>query len=176
MTGVLADERLHEFTGGQPASHAELRARYERWAAGPPDPSQTWLNWIIRQRTDGQPVGMVQATLVTEVPATGPATTGPATTGPATTGPATPESAAARPGTTAYVAWVVGSPWQRQGFAAEAAAALVAWLRGEGVAEIVAHIHPEHRASAAVATRAGLRPTAELADGEQVWRLPRPGA
>jgi RimJ/RimL family protein N-acetyltransferase len=143
MTVVLADERLHEFTGGQPASHAELLARYERWEAGSPDPAQTWLNWIIRRREDRQPVGFIQATLVAE-----------------------------DPGTTAYVAWVVGTPWQGQGFAAEAAIALVAWLRAEGAAEIVAHIHPQHRASAAVATSAGLRPTDEMADGERVWRLP----
>jgi RimJ/RimL family protein N-acetyltransferase len=141
---VLADERLHEFTGGQPASHAELLARYERWAAGSPDPGQVWLNWVIRRREDGQPVGTVQATVVTDG------------------------------GTTAYVAWVVGTPWQGQGFAAEAAIALVAWLRAAGAAEIVAHIHPEHRASAAVAARAGLRPTDETADGERVWRLPPP--
>ncbi|WP_274518799.1 hypothetical protein [Streptomonospora alba] len=34
---------------------------------------------------------------------------------------------------------------------------------------MVAHIHPENRASAAVATAAGLAPTAELRDGEHRW-------
>ena len=38
--------------------------------------------------------------------------------------------------------------------------------------EVVAHIHPDHAASARVATRAGLLPTPDQVDGEQVWRLP----
>jgi RimJ/RimL family protein N-acetyltransferase len=38
------------------------------------------------------------------------------------------------------------------------------------VDEVIAHIHPDHRASAIVATRAGLKPTADEVDGEQVWR------
>jgi RimJ/RimL family protein N-acetyltransferase len=71
---------------------------------------------------------------------------------------------------TAHVAWVIGFGWQGRGFATEAARALVDWLRGRGVGEILAHVHPEHRASARVAERAGLEPTGELDDGEQVWR------
>ena len=35
--------------------------------------------------------------------------------------------------------------------------------------EVVAYIHPEHHASAAVAARAGLLPT-EIDEGERVWR------
>jgi RimJ/RimL family protein N-acetyltransferase len=72
-------------------------------------------------------------------------------------------------GGVAEVAWVVGTPWQGRGIATEAARALVAHLRGEGVATVVAHIHPEHRASAAVAAAAGLAPTAGLCDGEVRW-------
>ena len=59
---------------------------------------------------------------------------------------------------------------QRQGFASEAARALVKWLQRRGAASVVANIHPDHRASAVVAIRAGLRPTPEEVDGEQVWR------
>ena len=73
---------------------------------------------------------------------------------------------------TAQVAWVIGVEWQNQGFGSEAARALVEWLRQQGAHEIVAHIHPDHRASAVVATRAGLRPIGEEVDGEQVWRAP----
>jgi RimJ/RimL family protein N-acetyltransferase len=72
---------------------------------------------------------------------------------------------------TAAIAWVVGVPWQRRGYATEAALALVGWLGGQEVDEIVAHIHPGHLASAQVAARAGLRPTPDQVDGEQVWRL-----
>jgi RimJ/RimL family protein N-acetyltransferase len=71
---------------------------------------------------------------------------------------------------TALVAWVIGSAWQKQGFASEAAQALVDWLHHHGVADVIAHIHRDHRASAIVATRAGLMPTADEVEGEQVWR------
>ncbi|MGY0488568.1 GNAT family N-acetyltransferase [Streptomyces sp. WG-D5] len=71
----------------------------------------------------------------------------------------------------AEIAWVVGTAWQRRGFATEAARALVAWLNEQGVRTVVAHIHPEHHASAAVATACGLTPTGAWHDGEVVWRL-----
>jgi RimJ/RimL family protein N-acetyltransferase len=51
--------------------------------------------------------------------------------------------------------------WQGHGIASEAARAVVGWLERRGVAIITAHIHPDHHAAAAVATRAGLRPTGE---------------
>ncbi|MER5784591.1 GNAT family N-acetyltransferase [Streptomyces mobaraensis] len=74
-------------------------------------------------------------------------------------------------GTVAEVAWVVGVPWQRQGLATEAARGWIDWLAGGGVRTVVAHIHPDHRASAAVAAACGLAPTEERQDGEVRWRL-----
>ncbi|QJT01907.1 GNAT family N-acetyltransferase [Streptomyces asoensis] len=71
----------------------------------------------------------------------------------------------------AEIAWVVGTPWQGRGFASEAAAGLVGRLREQGVRTFVAHIHPDHHASAAVARSAGLSATAERQDGEVRWRL-----
>jgi RimJ/RimL family protein N-acetyltransferase len=76
-------------------------------------------------------------------------------------------------GPTAEVAWVVGKPWQRQGIATEAARALVAWLGQQSVPAVIAHIHPDHLASAAVATAAGLTRTDEWHDGEMRWHLNR---
>jgi RimJ/RimL family protein N-acetyltransferase len=76
-------------------------------------------------------------------------------------------------GPTAEVAWVVGTPWQGQGIATEAARALVAWLGQQSVPAVIAHIHPDHRASAAVAAAAGLTPTDEWRDGEVRWQLNR---
>jgi RimJ/RimL family protein N-acetyltransferase len=72
-------------------------------------------------------------------------------------------------GRRAHVAWVIGIDYQNQGFASEAAGAVVDWLRGQGISEIVAHIHPDHEASAIVATRAGLHPTDGYTDGERIW-------
>lgn len=147
MAGVLGDQRLHEFIGGEPDTVTGLRKRYAKLVAGSPDPDEVWLNWIVRRRSDAQPIGTVQATL--------------------TSGDG--ES-------TANVAWVIGVDWQNQGFASEAARALVGWLRQHGANNVVAHIHPDHHASAAVALRAGLRPTDEEVDGERVWRAPDSGA
>src|SRR3954468_22439885 len=62
LAPLLADRALYEFTGGEPPSVAELRARYERQARGrSPDGSQRWLNWIVR--CEGEAVGYVQATV-----------------------------------------------------------------------------------------------------------------
>jgi RimJ/RimL family protein N-acetyltransferase len=141
MVGVLGDPALHRYIGGQPASLAELRERYRLLAAGSPYPGEVWRNWIVRVRADRSPVGTVQATVVHE-----------------------------RDGRTAAIAWVIGVPWQGRGFAAEAARALVGWLRAGGVRTITANIHPDHHASAGVAARAGLTVTDEIIDGEQVWR------
>ena len=41
--------------------------------------------------------------------------------------------------------------YQRQGYAQEAAQRMVDWLRQNGVGDVVAHIHPDHHASSAVA-------------------------
>ncbi|GAA4019378.1 GNAT family N-acetyltransferase [Streptomyces plumbiresistens] len=71
---------------------------------------------------------------------------------------------------TAEIAWVVGTPWQGRGFASEAARALVEWLGRVPVRTVVAHVRPDHLASAAVAAAAGLAPTEEEQDGERRWR------
>jgi RimJ/RimL family protein N-acetyltransferase len=78
-------------------------------------------------------------------------------------------------GPEAEIAWVVGAPWQGRGLASEAAHGLVSWLEEQAVPTVAAHIHPDHRASAAVATAAGLTPTDQWQDGEIRWqRATRP--
>lgn len=148
MTGVLGGEQLYAFTGGRPPTADELRARYARQVAGhSADGREEWRNWIIRRAADGQAVGFVQATI------------------------------AGRPGEeVAEIAWVVGLAWQGNGYAGEAARALVTWLDARGIPAIQAHIHPDHAASAAVARGAGLRPAGQVEDGEQVWRRRRPAS
>jgi RimJ/RimL family protein N-acetyltransferase len=141
MAQVLADPALHTFTGGTPDTVQTLRERYRRMIAGPPDPAVSWLNWVIRLRAESCLTGTVQATIT-----------------PSDHGP------------TAEIAWVVGSPWQGRGIATEAARGLVGWLGRAPVRVVTAHIHPDHRASAAVATAAGLSPTGEWRDGEIRWR------
>ncbi|MFJ5924550.1 GNAT family N-acetyltransferase [Kitasatospora sp. NPDC092948] len=142
MAAVLSDPGLHAFTGGVPDSVQALRARYERWAAGSPDPAESWCNWVIRHDDTARLTGTVQATITRD-----------------------------DHGAAAEIAWVVGTPWQGRGIATEAARGLVAWLRQHSVHTVIAHIHPDHAASAAVAGAAGLAPTGEWHDGEVKWQL-----
>jgi RimJ/RimL family protein N-acetyltransferase len=140
MVCVLGDPALYEFTGGQPSTIDELRDRFAAWTQGSGSHSELWLNWVVRRCADDVAIGAMQATVV-----------------------------ACDDQSTAIVAWTIGTPWQRQGYAGEAASGLVRWLALQGVDSIVAHIHPDHVASAGVASCAGLRRTDELVDGEQVW-------
>ena len=72
-------------------------------------------------------------------------------------------------GTRAEVAWMVGTQWQGQGIATEAARGLVDALRTEGVRTVVAHVHPGNTASARVARTLGLLPSGREQDGEEEW-------
>jgi RimJ/RimL family protein N-acetyltransferase len=139
MAIVLSDPALHTFIGGAPENLPKLRSRYERLVAGSPDPTVSWCNWVIRLRDEGRLTGTVQATV--------------------TAGPLGP---------VAEIAWVVAPPWQGRGIAIEAAEGLTDWLSGR-VHTLVAHIHPDHAASAAVASACGLAPSDHLVDGEVRW-------
>jgi RimJ/RimL family protein N-acetyltransferase len=146
MAPLLDDPRLHVFIGGAPASVGELRERYRRQVHGSsPDGTQRWLNWIVREIGSRSAVGTVQATVSRED---------------------------AR--LTAEVAWVIASAYQGRHYAQEAAQVMVAWLRRVGVQQLVAHVHPDHAASAAVARSIGLRPTATIVAGEVRWRQVQP--
>jgi RimJ/RimL family protein N-acetyltransferase len=73
-------------------------------------------------------------------------------------------------GDRAVVAWVIGRPWQGQGYATEAARQLLALLAARGVTRIEAYIAPGHLASERVAAHVGLTATGHLdPDGEQLW-------
>jgi RimJ/RimL family protein N-acetyltransferase len=69
----------------------------------------------------------------------------------------------------AEIAWVVGTKWQGNGYASEAAVALVGWLGVSGVTVVRACINPDHIASQRVASNAGLSKSSLLEDGEDVW-------
>jgi RimJ/RimL family protein N-acetyltransferase len=141
MAPVLADRSLYAFTGGEPPTLDELRERYARQETQrSPDGVERWLNWILRVREDGLAAGFVQTTVSDDH------------------GPIT-----------AVLAWVLGARFQGLGYAREAAAAVVGYLEDAGVRRFVAYIHPEHRASMAVARALGLEPTGERVDGEVVW-------
>jgi RimJ/RimL family protein N-acetyltransferase len=141
LAPMLDDRALHAFIGGGPASEAELRARFTRQAAGQsPDGAHGWLNWVARDRETHAPVGTVQATI-----------------------------SDGEDGRSAELAWVVAASRQGEGLATEAAGAAMAWLRERGVTRFVAHIHPDHGASAAVARHLGLAATDVRHEGEVRW-------
>ena len=140
MAAVLSDPALHTFIGGTPDTPQALRSRYQRLSSGSPDPAVSWLNWVIRLRDEACLTGTVQATV-----------------------------GSFGQDTTAEVAWVVGTPWQGRGIAGEAARGLVYWLGRQQVRTVIAHIHPDHAASAAVAGTAGLTPTDVRHEGEIRW-------
>ena len=138
---VLDDARLHTFIGGTPATEAELVERFGRQVTGwSPDRSERWLNWVVRQQTDGRLVGTVQST-VTSIHGR----------------------------LVAEVAWVIGTAYQGRGYARDAAAAMVGWLRLHGVSGLVAHVHPDHHASQGIARGLGLTRTGTWHDGEERW-------
>jgi RimJ/RimL family protein N-acetyltransferase len=139
MAGVLSGEALYDFTGGAPPGPGELRARYVRQAAGRSPDGRAEWHNWILRRRPGG-----QAIGYVQATITGG-------------------------GQRAEIAWVVGLDWQGQGYASEAAQALVGWLDARGVRIVQAHIHPRHAASAAVARRAGLRPSGVVEDGEHLW-------
>jgi RimJ/RimL family protein N-acetyltransferase len=143
MAPLLDDPRLHVFIGGAPPTLNELRDRYRHQVVGrSADGSQLWFNWVLRHRETGRVVGTLQATISTQD--------------------------AGRP--CAELSWVVGSADQGQGFAKEGVRALATWLRERGVSCLVAHVHPGHLASMAVARSIGLEPTDITVDGEARWQ------
>jgi RimJ/RimL family protein N-acetyltransferase len=141
MAQVLADPELYVFIGGRPLTVAELRTRYRGLALGrSADGSQRWLNWIVRLRRSGLAVGTVQATATVE-----------------------DDRVAAQ------LAWMVGLEHQRHGYAREAATAVTAWLREQGLTVLIADIHPQHTASIKVARALGLEATHEMIGDEVRW-------
>jgi RimJ/RimL family protein N-acetyltransferase len=78
---------------------------------------------------------------------------------------------------TADLAWLVGTAFQRRGYASEAAGAVREWLSARSdVRRITAHIAPANIASAGVARRLGMTATEHAEEGELVWELMTPKA
>ena len=73
----------------------------------------------------------------------------------------------------AEVAWVVATGHQGRGYAKAGTSAMVEWLRAQGVLVLVAHVHPDHRASQGVAASVGLANTGAVVDGEERWQSVR---
>lgn len=142
MVETLSSPELFTFIGGTSPSLPELERLNALQSKGvSPDGDAGWLNWIVRDAHLSTTVGYVQAT-VTLVDARNQAD----------------------------IAWVIGADHQRQGFATEAALAMVNWLADHHVTGLRAAIHPANESSNRVAERLGLKRTDEIDDGEAIWR------
>jgi len=141
MVEMLAGCELYAFIGGQPPDVDQLRAQYAKLVVGHSDDGSQ--DWY---------------NWIVRIRATGRAI-------------GTVQATVMAEGTRANVAWIIGLPWQRQGYASEAARAMVRWLIQGGIEYITAHIHSDHVASEAVARKAGLRATDDVYDGERRWTV-----
>lgn len=165
LAPVLDDHSLHRFIGGEPLGLEDLRARFEHQARGrSPDGRDWWLNWVVRERSTGRPVGTVQAT-VSGLESESESATAASTPTPTPTATAT----ATATGSVSELAWVIGTAHQGRGFAKEAVAAVASWLGECGVSRLRAHIHPDHEASTAVARSVGMVLCDVVVDGEVRW-------
>ena len=129
LAPVLDDPALHAFTGGEPARRGRAaRALRPAGRGQSPDGAQGWLNWVARDRATHAPVGTVQATISDDA------------------GVRTAALGVGRghepPGR--------GPRDRGRARAARTGCAIT------GVTRFVAHIHPDHAASAAVARHLGL--------------------
>lgn len=139
MAKVLDHPDLHRYVGGEPLSVDELQSRYERQVRGGPADGSEYWFNWVLRERSSR----AAVGYVQASVAVGSQITD--------------------------VAWVVGHPDQRRGFAREAAESMVAWLRANGAAGFTAYINPENRPSEAVARTIGLAPTGELRAGERRW-------
>ncbi|MBO0895128.1 GNAT family N-acetyltransferase [Arthrobacter sunyaminii] len=140
MADVLAGTALYRYIGGAAPTAEELARRYAAQTVGG-SPDRREIWLNWIIRDNGAACGFVQATVSQE-----------------TDGP------------TSYVAWVVGEAFQGRGTATAAARAMLGWLRIHTPGPVAAFIHPENRASAAVARKLGLAATGLIdEDGEERW-------
>lgn len=141
MVHVLADPNLYDVIGGEPPTEAQLCERYGRWQTPrSADGAEGWLNWVVFRDEGNAAVGTVQATITH-----------------------------AGQGLQAELAWVIGTSFQRHGFAAEAAARVIRWLADHHIVTICAHVARGHTASERVAAKLGMVPTGIVVDGERRW-------
>src|SRR5689334_25011502 len=103
MVHVLSGETLYAYTVGAPPVLDELRARYARQAAGLSPDGREEWRNWILRRKPGGEAVGYVQATITSE------------------------------GRRAEIAWVVGLRWQGQGYATEAARALVGWLDSRGI-------------------------------------------
>lgn len=140
MANVLSSPSTYEYIGGEPPTLDALRTRYSAMVVGhSPDGKQEWLNWIVRRTSRSQPAVGTTQATITH------------------------------DGRCAEVAWMIGADWQGHGYGSEAATAMVHALVDARVSRVIAHIHPDHAASTAVARACHLTPTEAFLDGERRW-------
>ena len=140
MVNVLADPALYEFIGGEPLTQLQLLEKYSQQTLGYSSAGDEI--WLNWVlRDSGTAIGYVQAT-VTMIDG--------------------------QP--SADLAWLVGTPWQSQGYATMAVQLMMHWLMQQDVDIFTAEIAPNHAASQRIAEKLNLQNTHRLtAEGEEIW-------
>lgn len=145
---MLDDLEVYRYESGDPHPDvASLRARYERTARGPRDPSERWWNWaIVLPASDANareaPIGTIEISLVDE-------------------------------GALALIGYGLGRAYWGAGYAFEASSAAIAYVREYArPASIDAYIDPRNARSIALAERLGFSFVALLPDNDVVRGLP----
>jgi len=140
MVAVLSDPSLYLQTGGEPPDLAELRSRYARQSRGVSPDGREV--WFNWIVRTRSTGDAVGYVQVSLVQETG----------------------------VADLAWVIGTPFQRRGYATEAARLVVEWLSTRpDVRRVTAHIGRANIASQDVARRLDLKETTRTEGGEVVW-------
>jgi len=140
MVAVLSDPSLYVHTGGGPPDLAELRNRYARQSRGVSPDGREV--WFNWIVRTRSTGDAVGYVQVSLVQETG----------------------------VADLAWVIGTPFQRRGYATEAARLVVEWLSTRpDVRRVTAHIGRANIASQDVARRLDLKETTRTEGGEVVW-------
>lgn len=72
---------------------------------------------------------------------------------------------------TATVAWVIGTPFHRNGYATRSARLMLAQLSHMGIRNYLCNIKKGHTASNKVASKLGFTSSKDMNDGEVVWKM-----
>lgn len=144
---ILDDIDVYRYESGDPHPDvASLRARYERTARGPRDPSERWWNWAIvlaqSDRVPGSPIGTIEISIVDD-------------------------------GLLALLGYGLGPRYWGFGYAFEASSAAIAYVREHArAAAIDAYIDPRNARSIALVERLGFSFVRLIENNDVVRGLP----
>lgn len=130
---ILADEKLYTWMPATPPELTSLKTRYSFWESRrSPDGKELWWNWVIGLKSvDDEPQVLCLGTLQVGID---------------------------RASQVATLAYIIGSGFQRNGYATEAVLSLLDLLRNKGVHQVMAWVDTRNVASIRLLDKVGLTP------------------